>query len=312
MRNKTKSPLLLKEGLGWLLTGCCAIFFCTGSVFGQKEKMNPQSVDSCKLLFNLANAYEENNMYQECYDTARKFIETCPSYVESWKAFTFTDAGIRGSNVDDTSRYRKYRSWLVSVLFLNTIDPYYFCGCMASISGTYLFSEHNRFPNAPSSIYRWMQAHHLCPIFKWGVSDSNSMDKNHREWIGSGDSAKGKPFDTTMNTMAELGLGFLDSLTFGVHPTKTPPSIYLSDLNISPNPSHGLVTAKYSLARQGFIQFTVFDALGRVIWSRAGESEFEGTHELPIDLRSAPSGTYYVRIEAGFGEVKTVKLIHEK
>ncbi len=287
-----------------------------GGGFSTPNKENlPQSVlslDSCKLLYNLANAYDENNMYRECYDTARKFIETCPNYQGSYEGFQFTDVGIANSNLNDTARYRQYREWLISVLFLNTTDPTYFCTCIASIAGTYQYSEHKRFPNALNTIYRWMLTHHYCPNFSWHKYDSLTMIENHAEWIGSGDSAKGKPFDTTMNTMAELGLGFLDSLTFGVNPSKTPSSTYLSDLNISPNPSHGLVTAKYSLSRQGFIQFTVFDALGRVVWSRAGESEFEGTHELPIDLRSTPSGTYYVRIEAGFGEVKTVKIINEK
>ncbi|MDP4236224.1 MAG: T9SS type A sorting domain-containing protein [Bacteroidota bacterium] len=157
-----------------------------------------------------------------------------------------------------------------------------------------------------------MQAHRFClAAFPWLTWDSNAIAANHTEWVGSGDSSKGKPFDTTMNTMHELGLDFLDSLKLDAHPSGAPASTYLLSLSVNPNPSESKFTAIYSLARQGFIHACVFDVLGRVLWERRGESEAAGDHELPLDLRSFPSGSYYLRLEAGIGDVKTVKLIHE-
>jgi hypothetical protein len=328
-----RKPLLLKEGLGWLI-GCCGVLFYAASSCNAQIDNAGFSVE-CGVGFSSVHSHDDKtqsllsspdtgcanfrskvynygkyNDYQQEYDSAKKFVESCYYTNFASDGFGFADAGIQ--NLTDTARYRKYRYWLISVLFLNKTDPYYFCQCIFSIAQTYQYTEHIRFPNAFSSIARYMYQHKLCTMDNWKDWDSEAFVSNHIEWVGSGDSAKGIPFDTTINTMHELGLDFLDSLNLGVGPVKTLSPFYLSSFTVAPNPSQGLVTANYTLARQGFVQFTVYDALGRVIWSRAGESETEGLHQLPIDLSSSPSGTYYVRIEAGFTEVQTVKIVKEK
>ncbi len=312
-------PLVLKEGLGWLFTGYCAFIFCASSVFAQNRikpnRNNPQSaptpltMDSCQLLWNTAYSFDRNWKWQQAYDTGRKVIETCPNYSETYRAFDFTDDGIEQMNSSDTSRFRKYRNWLISVLFLNRSQDY-FCRCMKSIANTYQYSEHTRFPNAGSSIFKWMHDHKYCNWMQWQQWDSEGISANYFGWVDMGNSPS--TFDSFHYTMKEIGLGFLDSLKAGVEPQKPVSSIYLSSFSIAPNPSQGAIKLNYTLARQGFVQFTIYDQLGRLAWNRTGESEEAGIYEVPVDLRNSPSGTYYVRIEAGFGEVQTVKIVLEK
>ena len=353
----------MRNKISHIAIGCCAVFFCAASAFGQgwaectipgtgkygckgKEydehtsaalssessigyitcsgdllKAHPignqplvtESSDSgCVNFYANVRKYGQNQEYQMEYDSARKLIETCYYTKFAEDVFQDADEGLYYIHLDDTTLYQKYRQWLISVLFLNRTDPFYFCACMRSIAGTYTYEDHNLYPNAGSSICKWMIDHHQCTMYKWVAIDSESFAANRREWVGSGDSSKGIPFDSSYNTMDQLGLGFLDTLQLIVSPSKPLSPIYLYSFTVVPNPSHGLVSSNYTLARQGFVQFSVYDELGRLIWNRAGESETEGMHELPIDLRSSPSGTYYVRIEAGFGEVKTVKLVYEK
>jgi hypothetical protein len=284
-----------------LFFGCCAVLLGAVSVFAQAG-------DSCKIIFNKAYQYGRGQQYQMEYDTARKYIENCANSFGSDEGFSLSDEGIQGSNLSDTSRYRKYRYWLISVLFLNKVDPYYFCHAMYSIMQTYAYSEQVRFPNAGISICRWMISHNMCPMYPWHSIDSATLASRYYYW-SQGDTSI--HLDSTINTMHELGLDFLDSLNLNAK-VKIPSHIYIGAFSVVPNPSQGIVIAKYTLALQGFVQFSVYDALGKQIWYKAGESEEEGSHQLPIDLRSSPSGTYYARIEAGFGDVRTVKLVHEK
>lgn len=276
-----------------------------------KEGQQPQSLlstDSCQLLYNLANSYAINEMPQACYDTARKFIETCPYHPESFRAFQFTDYGVQSSNVTDTSRFRRYRDWLVSVLFLNTTDQKYFCADMYSIAGTYAYSEAQRLPNASLSIYRWMDSMKFCPEFHWDELYQNDIEYRYDQWL-LGDTTK--PFDTTLHTLEELGLGFLDTLSADVSSIGQPSERYLGEARLSQNPFTHQTMLHYELLRNGYIALEVFDVLGHSIWQQKGDGLMQGKYAIPIELTDYPSGSYFLRIESGFGEVLTLKLIKE-
>ena len=114
-----------------------------------------------------------------------------------------------------------------------------------------------------------------------------------------------------MNTMDELGLGFLDSVNLEVQPIVVFPSISLINFATSSNPFQNETTLYFTLNRMSFIQLTIYDELGRLVWGDGrGSSVDAGEHTVHIDS-SLPSGTLYARISTGFGEVKTLKLVHE-
>src|ERR1043165_6487176 len=41
----------------------------------------------------------------------------------------------------DTNRFLPYRAWLISVLYLNTLQPEYFCACMGEIARTFQWGK---------------------------------------------------------------------------------------------------------------------------------------------------------------------------
>ena len=88
---------------------------------------------------------------------------------------------------------------------------------------------------------------------------------------------------------------------------------YLASFTSSPNPFVKATTLEFTLNRMTYITVSVYDELGRLVWGDGRGSSLEaGTHDIQIDGSKLPSGTLYARIATGFGEVKTVKLVHEK
>src|SRR6185369_6348275 len=96
------------------------------------------------------------------------------------------------------------------------------------------------------------------------------------------------------------------------------PSSQLSVLSLisfasAPNPYANDVTLNLKLSRVSYTTVAIYDNLGRLIWEDGSGSSLEaGEHAIHIDGRNFPSGTLYARISTGFGEVKTLKLVHEK
>jgi hypothetical protein len=80
-----------------------------------------------------------------------------------------------------------------------------------------------------------------------------------------------------------------------------------------PNPSFSETTLMFTLNHTSYVTIVVYDELGRLVWGDGKGSSLEaGTHVIHLDGSALPSGTLYARIATGFGEVKTVKLVHEK
>jgi hypothetical protein len=87
---------------------------------------------------------------------------------------------------------------------------------------------------------------------------------------------------------------------------------YLNSLTTSPNPFTAKITLKFTLNRMAYTTIAIYDELGRLVWGDGRGSSLEaGLHTVHIDGKDLPHGTLYARISTGFGEVKTVKLVHE-
>ena len=97
-------------------------------------------------------------------------------------------------------------------------------------------------------------------------------------------------------------------------------STYLASFTSSPNPFTNGLTLRFILNRMSYTYLGIFDELGHQVWSDVedppgqgkGSSLESGVHEIHIDGNAFPNGTYFARISTGFGEVNTLKLIHEK
>ncbi len=299
MKNKKiRKPLLFKEGLGRLILACCTIFFCTASVFAQ-------SYDSCALLKEWEYRDPlpgDTALARQQYDSLKLYVEKCAAIDSmSYTAFGNIDGAVQLYAPDDTTRYDRYRDWLISVLYLNTTRAAYFCSCMGSIAGTYQYGKYHVIGDF--AVINYLRYNHKeC----WNQNDE-------KEYSTDSTAAAQAGYDIThLPPLDSLGLGFLlkDAVSSGTSPLS---SQYLASFTTSPNPFIGETSLEFTLNRMSYVTLAIYDELGRLVWGDGrGSSLDAGTHEVHIDGRSLPSGTLYVRIATGFGEVKTVKLVHEK
>ena len=78
-----------------------------------------------------------------------------------------------------------------------------------------------------------------------------------------------------------------------------------------PNPFTTEANLDFTLSGNAYVQLAIYDELGRLVWGDGeGSSSEKGEHSIYIDGRSLPGGTLYARISTGFGQVKTLKLVH--
>ncbi|HET9137275.1 MAG TPA: T9SS type A sorting domain-containing protein, partial [Candidatus Kapabacteria bacterium] len=199
----------------------------------------------------------------------------------------------------DTNRYDLYRAWLISVLYLNTTNPQYFCRVMGSIANT--FQSGKYFVIGKFSVLNYLRKNHSeC----WNQSSEDSYKNDSTQLALQG-------FDLThLPPLDSLGLGFLLKSS-----TPSPTTIgrnYLASFTSSPNPFKNETHLRFHLNRMAYTTIGIYDVLGHQVWGDGnGRSLEAGDHEVVVDGSLLPEGSLYARIETGFGEVRTVKLVKE-
>ena len=167
-----------------------------------------QVPDSCANLRPWRSySPQSSEEYSQQYDSLRKYIESCPNNEGSFHAFTKTTADVQEYLPYDTLRYDRYRDWLISVLYLNTTEPYYFCACVEAIAGTYVFGK-AAIPNAWLAVVKYLLDNPICN--QEGLKDSynNTLRSRHDTWVSRGSDPK-VPEDTVLPSLDKLGLGLL-------------------------------------------------------------------------------------------------------
>lgn len=267
----------------------------------------PLEKDSCDKLFAWTGATQTTQEgFKRQYDSSRKYIESCYWQEGSFHAFSGLRSAVQSYAPQDTSRYRRYREWLFTVVFLNTTDPLYFCAVIDAISNTYAYSEGERYPNAPLTIWRYMADNKYCPDWKWEKLYRDGIDAHLYYWR-LGDTTV--PFDSTLHDLDSLGLGFLKKLNSS-HEKPVFSSVYLGNASVVPNPMTGSTTLNYELLRSGFIGYTIHDVLGNQVFARRSDFADAGKHEEQVILSpSLSAGTYYLRLNVGFGEIRTIRMV---
>jgi hypothetical protein len=285
-----------------------------GAVYPAKAKgidKNPMSVtsdyDTCahlKAWEHVDPPYTDTIKQRQKYDSLRYYIEKCAAHDNnSYTAFSHLDGTVQLMS-KDTNRYDVYRNWLISVLYLNSLSAY-FCNCIGSIAGTYQYGK-----------------------YKNGIGDLAILNylrkSNHGCWVPSRDDPQYAKDSTNLARKGydAINLPTLDSLGLGIilqhDANAVVPSpillstIYLALFTSNPNPFNKETTLEFTLNRMAYTTVAVYDELGRLVWGDGRGSSLEaGMHQIHLDGKDLPHGTLYARISTGFGEVKTVKLIHE-
>lgn len=70
----------------------------------------------------------------------------------------------------------------------------------------------------------------------------------------------------------------------------------LGGLSVSPNPAGGELHASVTLDRATDVRLRIYDAAGRAVASHAAGRLSAGTHRIPLDLSTLPSGIYLLRV----------------
>src|SRR5438105_3809212 len=122
----------MKQNYYTLLIAILA-FICTSTGFAQKNFPLDDTTTECARLRQYQSGQPASaKQYQEVYDSLKKYIEYCANFDEPdhlpWHAFTQLQ-GANSYRSTDPERFNAFRPWLISVLYLNTTDPYYFCAC---------------------------------------------------------------------------------------------------------------------------------------------------------------------------------------
>jgi hypothetical protein len=279
----------------------------------------PTSADSvptgCQHLINAVDSYSSNFLWQKCYDTAKHFIETCPKFYQSWRAFNYMNEATQGLWLNDTASYYKYQQWLKSVLYLNTTDPEYFCVCVEAIAGTFKYAgdtakqAFSRSENRGLAVIKWLLEHTSCDTASLRRIYKSTRDDQLQTWHDD----TTQTLDTTLPSIHDLGLDSLLNLHLGVGLSQSPYAASLSSFRLSTNPITSKSNLLFDLDKMVFVKAEVYDELGRMLIGDGSGHSFEpGRHQIPIDLSAYPTGAYYVRIALGDGETRTIKMIKQE
>ncbi|HET9137085.1 MAG TPA: hypothetical protein VFO76_10640, partial [Candidatus Kapabacteria bacterium] len=152
-----------------------------------------------------------------------------------------------------TSRYDLYRTWLISILYLNTTNPEYFCRVMGSISSTFQSGKYLIVGNF--AVRNFIRHYHSeC----WNNIDEESYIEDSIQASQEGfDIANLPPLDS-------LGLGFLLKAT-----APTPSVIITNNLasfTSSPNPFKNETHLHFHLNRMAYTTIGIYDVLGHQVW----------------------------------------------
>ncbi len=268
--------------------------------------------------------YELGNNYQwqGAFDTLKLFVETCPHNPEADHAFLQIGSAhsrLPGGN-SDASR-ASYLSWLESVLYLNTSDPEYFCACVMQISGSLPIPHDtsaghvSRATNMTLAVWQWLLQNTSCDTpFLWQQYQL-SRQTQREQWNNNPFAYK---LDTSLPPLSTWGLDTVLAKHFQYAwvPSGGDFGKHVSSYSVSENPLREATTLRFELTDAEYVRVEVFDVLGYNTpcpsLQKTGEGLFEpGQHQIPIDFSRCASGTYYLRITLGTGEVRTIKLVKE-
>ena len=293
-------------------------FFCSGYSSGERAHpkngniLSVASTDSerCVYLRGYENVSPnlDTSRARESYDSLREYVKLCgPKDCTVDQAFSSLSAVVQLMS-NDTTRFDQFRMWLLSVLYISPNCPHFFCQAMGSVQRTYQYGEYKG--TGTLAVENYMRKYHR----ECFATDSASLARENKHYSQDSLSLVQAGMDPThLPPLDSIGLGIVLQHDAHLSVTPTIPSNYLVSFTTSPNPFNKETTLQFTLNRMTYITFAVYDELGRLVWGDGRGASLEaGMHTIHLDGKGLPSGTLYARISTGFGEVKTVKLVHEK
>jgi len=275
------------------------------------------SVEDCARMYNYGSSLDQFQQWQKAYDTIKTFIERCPNTYQAWRGFGITSDAINNifASTHDTLLWTNYRAWLESVLYLNTVDPEYFCQCARTIGTTLSAPDsalRSKNVNIPLAVIRWLALNAGCDTpGVWQEYDA-ARKSQYRQWRA--DSALGYHYnlDTTLPSLHDLGLDTLFARHFLYASVEKRPQTLFNGASASPNPTTESCVINFGLSNEAYVKLELYNTLGEKVEIPPLENLFQvGNHAIPLSLHSLASGTYYARLVTAYGEAQTVKIVKQ-
>jgi hypothetical protein len=250
--------------------------------------------------------------HQLALDTLKRYVETCYSEDESWKAFTSMKGPVQWMGEEDPAIYSRQREWLLAVLYYNP-DTMYYCEDVFSIVHTMRRNGDRGYDvNGMMSVWKYIIEENRCP-YVTDMLASGWEDGRHQQRLVYDDTVTDRelyPLDTTLLTLEELGLELLRGPKGAVVNEGVNGQPGILSFTASSNPFKTETTLNFTLGSKELISLSIHSVLGEEVFSTGIGKVYEiGDHQIPLFAEDLPSGTLYARLTTLGGEVRTVKLI---
>jgi len=234
----------------------------------------------------------------------------------SWGDFGYISGALDDMDTNRL-RYVDAREWFKKVLYYNS-DTMYYCADVMEIAHTLAYFEGKGLDILGTlAIDKYLIDNHKCLswyyIRNWESTYASAMAVVINTWRDTVKDSLKTPLDTTLPSIDELGLAILRGQN-AVISRNTFGNVLINYFSATTNPFITETTLDFTLNRMSYIQLAIYDVLGRLVWGDGdgrGSSLEAGEHAVHIDGKDLPVGILYARISTGFGEVRTVKLVHE-
>ncbi len=274
------------------------------------------SSKACTQMYLSGYLLGRNSQWQGALDTLKRFVETCPLNPSSPSAFPQLGGAMGHLDHGDSLFRDGYLKWLESVLYLNTIQPEYFCACVQQIAGALPYPVDNapgnvsRNTNMSLSVIHWLLLNTTCDTPSLWLAYHQTRTDQRRQWANN---PNAYVLDTTLPPLSKWGLDTVLAKHFQYALVKGGPDNFsriVNSYNVTKNPTDGATELRFTLGSDAYVNVEVHDVLGRLVSGDAvGKILSVGDHRVSIDISNYPAGTYYLSITLGTGEVRTVKLV---
>jgi hypothetical protein len=294
---------------------------CSDDITMKQKGVKPLSIatdtDTCSVAFPDYIAQNNTNFqYSKDYDTMRYwYIPHCYPIAEaSQTAGALSGSAQIGVVLTNFDSVLNCRAFMIHCLTLRNDDEW-FCAFLAAVAGTFVDSNDIYKPNyrEERAIAQYLVNNPRCSDDATGNSFEYQELLMTQENFWADTAHAGEVFDTTIPTMQQLGLDSVliingqAGVTYAV-----PTSQIILSASVLDNPFQNSTSILVSIGREAYVTIAVYNVLGVQIAGTGYAGVFEqGSRTIPLDMTSAPSGAYYVRISTAYNETQTLKLTKE-
>lgn len=266
--------------------------------------------DSCWGLNDDCEYYTSNGKFDSAYSIIRYYIVHC--YGQANAERTFADLGgcAGGATPFKTVAGRlQYSNWMLDTVLKLRSDDAWFCNGVNMLTPAY--NNYGSDIRAYLAIEKFLVDNPRCSSYasKFGYNYDFERNQQIHVWQDTAKNDSMKYFDSSLPSLHELGLDSLLSRA-SVHGYEAQGPKIIVSARLRENPFVSRTVLSVKTTREAYLHVEVLDLLGRKLEGAGFEGVFEpGEREVPIDLRHASPGTYYLRITTANNEVQTLKMV---